>query len=334
MLKKTYQLKKLKPKKKIKKERFPALRGSPQRGVHEMAPIITPMSLAHSYAGKLLDLSKKMISEVESAVLHLHQRMLVDLKRVSVQDSLTFDEEEPGDKSDEFEKIKAQFEFENLNAFEAIEKKYNDLFSEISEPLAKKFTLSLSDASKKGAAHSINSASSVQAKMENPLELKSSFADMGLEKDLSTIINNNIDLIKTVPKEYFSDLKKQTQESFSKDYGEGTQGIYDFLKYNAKGIKKYGGTVERRILFIAQNETRKNYSALAAVRVQKAGVKKFIWHSTGAGLVPRESHKELSGQTFEYDNPPVIDEHSGERGIPGQTYNCHCYAEPVVEVAL
>ena len=39
----------------------------------------------------------------------------------------------------------------------------------------------------------------------------------------------------------------------------------------------------------------------------------------------------LNGGIFDFDNLPVIDEKTGERGIPGQAINCKCRMRPIVE---
>ena len=66
------------------------------------------------------------------------------------------------------------------------------------------------------------------------------------------------------------------------------------------------------------------------VRLQKLGVHKYMWHHSRGSLHPRKLHEKYDGQIFEFDNPPIIDEKTGERGGPGQLVNCHCFAAPVV----
>jgi len=36
-------------------------------------------------------------------------------------------------------------------------------------------------------------------------------------------------------------------------------------------------------------------------------------------------------EIFSFDDLPVIDRRSGERGIPGQAINCRCRMAPVIE---
>lgn len=62
-------------------------------------------------------------------------------------------------------------------------------------------------------------------------------------------------------------------------------------------------------------------------RQTAAGIEKFVWTTAADGRV-RESHAELDGQTFDWDDPPEID---GEPMIPGEDDNCRCVAFPVLE---
>ena len=43
----------------------------------------------------------------------------------------------------------------------------------------------------------------------------------------------------------------------------------------------------------------------------------------------REEHAHLNGTTWAFDDPPIIDEHTGQKGLPGETYNCRCGLIPV-----
>ena len=44
----------------------------------------------------------------------------------------------------------------------------------------------------------------------------------------------------------------------------------------------------------------------------------------------RELHKQLNGQVFRFDDPPVIDERTGQKCLPAQTYNCRFTFSPVI----
>lgn len=81
-----------------------------------------------------------------------------------------------------------------------------------------------------------------------------------------------------------------------------------------------------RAAFIARNETGTLYGQITATRQKSAGVLRFIWRTSHDERV-RPEHEALDGQIFEYADPPSI-------GVPGEDFNCRCYAEPVLDDIL
>lgn len=82
--------------------------------------------------------------------------------------------------------------------------------------------------------------------------------------------------------------------------------------------------------FLAQNETNIMLAELKKVEYQKQGFDMFIWRTITDGR-ERDLHRHLNGHVFRYDEPPIIDTRTGQRGLPGQTYNCRCTAIPYTE---
>lgn len=83
------------------------------------------------------------------------------------------------------------------------------------------------------------------------------------------------------------------------------------------------GIMQRKAEFLAQNETSIMLAQLKKVTYTKMGFEHFIWH-TILDSRERPLHRRLHGKVFRFDNPPVIDERTGQRGLPGETYNCRC----------
>lgn len=83
--------------------------------------------------------------------------------------------------------------------------------------------------------------------------------------------------------------------------------------------------------FLAQNETSIMLAQYRKVTYQRMGFNKFKWVTIMDGK-ERELHAELNGKIFSFDNPPVIDERLGQRGLPGETYNCRCGIIPVSDM--
>lgn len=99
---------------------------------------------------------------------------------------------------------------------------------------------------------------------------------------------------------------------------------------NLVGILEHDfGMSENKAKFLARQETALLMSQFREERFKSAGVQKYRWSTSGDSRV-RERHRELNGQVFTWDNPPIIDE-LGHRGHPGQDYNCRCIAIPLID---
>ena len=103
-------------------------------------------------------------------------------------------------------------------------------------------------------------------------------------------------------------------------------------------IKKYfmnrWGIAERKAEFLARNESGIASSVLKATHYQDMGCTHFKWLRS-TSKEKRELHLEYAKETnnkygiggtniFAFDNPPIIDERTGQRGLPQEIYNCSC----------
>ena len=80
---------------------------------------------------------------------------------------------------------------------------------------------------------------------------------------------------------------------------------------------------------MARNESAIATTSYLEAKNKEEGMTEFRWHTNIDGR-ERPLHKELHGQIFRFDNPPIIDERTGEKGLPAQTYNCRCTFSPVI----
>lgn len=96
--------------------------------------------------------------------------------------------------------------------------------------------------------------------------------------------------------------------------GKSVKSLEEYL------IKQFGVS-QTKARFLARNETAIATTSYLVSKYQSEGFTKFKWHTTLDGR-ERELHKELNNQIFRFDNPPIIDQRTGERGLPGETYNC------------
>lgn len=145
----------------------------------------------------------------------------------------------------------------------------------------------------------------------------------GLYDRLLASTKENVLLIKSVPQEFHERIQESVMRSIQTG-GFGTKTLLDEIKQTEK-------VTRNRAECIAVDQTRKINSAMNTERMKSVGVEKFEWIHSGGGAEPRELHLEYDGQIFDMDDPPVIDERTGETGFPGQLINCRCKMRPVVD---
>lgn len=92
-------------------------------------------------------------------------------------------------------------------------------------------------------------------------------------------------------------------------------------------LQKEYGIMKRKAEFLARNETAILLAEVKKASYQTMGFDKFIWKCIGDSRT-RDLHRHLNNTTWSYDNPPIIDERTGQTGLPGETYNCRCTAIP------
>ncbi len=99
---------------------------------------------------------------------------------------------------------------------------------------------------------------------------------------------------------------------------------YNRLELQNLIANEYGVSMSKA-KFLARQETSLFMAEVRDERYQDAGVTKYKW-SSSQDIRVRELHKELNGKVFDYSSPPIIDENTGERGVPGQAFGCRCVA--------
>lgn len=195
--------------------------------------------------------------------------------------------------------------------------RFTDLFAKKAKPLAEGM---VADADKSGtkALHA-----SLQ-KLSGGMSLKTSLASPGLAEITKAVVAENVGLIKSIASEYLQKVEGAVMRSITT--GSGLQDLIPALE-------QFDGQTHRRARNIALDQTRKAYNSINRGRMEALGVKKFMWHHSGGGAHPREDHVAMDGQIYRFDNLPVIDKRTGERGIPGQAINCRCVMSPVFDYA-
>lgn len=199
-----------------------------------------------------------------------------------------------------------------LNALTA---KYEEMFNTVSKPLAER-VVNLADKSSTTALHS-----SLQ-ELSGGLSLKTSALSGQVKEILQASIEENVNLIKSIPQKYLNEVQGSTMRSITSG-----RGLADLLPE----LEKYKQITHRRAKMIAYDQTRKAFNSINRGKMEKLGLQSFKWLHSGGSNHPRREHIELSGKIFRIDSPPIIDKNTGKRGFPGDLVNCRCRMLPVIK---
>ncbi len=197
----------------------------------------------------------------------------------------------------------------------ALAKKFNALFAANAKPIAEK----VADAAATSSSSALHS--SIQ-QLSGGLSLPTSSLSGQVMDILKATVAENVSLIKSISSQYLAGVEGAVNRSIAS--GNGLQDLVPFLQ-NHKDITL------RRAQMIAKDQTRKAFSNLSRGRMENIGLKKFEWLHTGGSNHPRKLHQEMNGKIYSFDDLPVIDENTGERGIPAQAINCRCRMVPIID---
>lgn len=156
--------------------------------------------------------------------------------------------------------------------------------------------------------------------------------------------------VKQVTKDYIENMDFWIQEWEEKEIIKMRQDVFKMVQSGARTetIKEYfinrHNIAERKAEFLAQNEARIASSVIKAAHYQAMGCTHFRWLRS-ISEKKRELHLEYAKETgnqygvggtniFPYNDPPIIEQieagwdyipkPNGQKGLPGQTYNCKC----------
>lgn len=196
-----------------------------------------------------------------------------------------------------------------------ITKKYNQLFNSNATLLANEMV----DDQDQESQRSLKSSLGV---FSDTLTIKPNYMDPAIAEIMSAAVTENVSLIKSIASEYLSGVTGAVMRSITT--GEGLKDLVPYLD-NEEGVTR------RRARNIALDQTRKAYNNINKGRMMGNGIKKFEWLHTAGSQKPRKLHIDMSGSVYSFDKLPVIDDKTGEKGIPGQLVNCKCRMIPVVD---
>lgn len=141
------------------------------------------------------------------------------------------------------------------------------------------------------------------------------------EEQLRKDYTDNIHLeINGLAQDAIQDLRYKVEEAIGQ--GVRAEKLKDIL------VSQHGVTANRA-KFIARQETSLFVAKYRRVRYEDAGLNKYQWSTSNDSHV-RHDHKELNGQIFSWDDPPITNKSTGARNNPGEDFGCRCIALPVV----
>jgi SPP1 gp7 family putative phage head morphogenesis protein len=149
------------------------------------------------------------------------------------------------------------------------------------------------------------------------VDIKSAFTmDGKIRQEMAKALKANVDLITSIPKEYFGKIETAVNESFMS--GTRWEGLRSTIEH-------VGHVTDYRAKLIARDQTSKMNGAFNCVRQTEAGIDSYYWQTAGDERV-RDTHAENDGKIFRWDDPPE------ETGNPGDDINCRCVAIPVLDL--
>ena len=148
-------------------------------------------------------------------------------------------------------------------------------------------------------------------------------SNSGLAPSMAEAIKRNVALIQSIPNQQLDQVQATITEAFSSGLPVGD--LQDQLEERFS-------VSESRAELIARDQVGKLNAEFNQERQEQIGVNSYIWQSSNDERT-RPMHRELDGQQFEWDNPPITNE-QGDRNNPGEDYQCRCNAIANIEDVL
>nr|WP_308808414.1 phage minor head protein [Providencia sp. PROV011] len=196
-----------------------------------------------------------------------------------------------------------------------LKRKWDKIFNTQSSAMADKFVSQVDIGAQRNLDDSLK-------QLSGGITIKTPVMPEALKDRMIAATAENVSLIKSIPSQFHQRIESAALRSISQG-GEGAKTLLDVIRHT-------GSVTESRANFIAVDQTRKITTAANCERMKSVGIRKAVWNHSGGSAEPRALHLHLDGEEFDLDNPPVIDEKTGERGLPGQLPECKCFMTPAI----
>ena len=141
---------------------------------------------------------------------------------------------------------------------------------------------------------------------------------------LQATIQSNVELIKSIPAQYLTQVQGSVMRSVQTGRDLGTL---------AKELQEHYGVTKRRAAFIARSQNNLATASMTREsRQTELGITEAIWTHSGGGKHPRPSHLAAGRSKTKYDvKTGWYDPEVGKNIWPGELPNCRCVSRAVVK---
>jgi uncharacterized protein with gpF-like domain len=203
-------------------------------------------------------------------------------------------------------------EVEMTKAFKKLAKQWQKAFDASAEKVAKSFANKNRQHHDQAFRTALNDAGFTVKFQTTP----------AIEAALDGAIADNVDLIKSIPKQYFEGLRERIKDSVEK--GRGMKGLTESLQHEH-------GLTRARAALIVRDQNNKVTALVHRLRQKEVGITKAVWIHTTASKEPREEHEDWGAEGKMYDVAKgMYSEEAGDYVWPGTEINCGCTDMSVV----
>lgn len=150
----------------------------------------------------------------------------------------------------------------------------------------------------------------------------------GLKNDINIQIEENANLIKTLPTDVAKKVTKDIEEMALK--GMRASEIAKVIREQTDKHSRASAKL------IARTEVSKTTTALTKARCDNLDLHWYVWRTAEDGDRVRKSHRIMEGVLVNWNEPPSPEALAGEKSVgnyhAGNIWNCRCYPEPLIDI--
>lgn len=135
---------------------------------------------------------------------------------------------------------------------------------------------------------------------------------------------------KKIAEDYTYNMQYWVKKWEAKNIVKMRKDVLDMVQkgYREPQIQEYfeqrWGIAKNKAAFLAKNESHLAGSVITKTQYEKLGCNRFKWGRSSA-REKRKLHEEYYNKVYYFNDPPIIDEKLGIKGLPRQIWNCLCH---------